>query len=169
LSNYDYLAKIIVVGDGAVGKTAITIRFAEGRFDEQYKMTIGVDFAMRIVKVRGYRIKLQIWDTGGQEQFAVIRPLYYKGARAAIVVFDITNRESFEHIIKWVQEVSIHCGKIPYILVGNKSDLPDRAITYNEGEQAAQNLGIPYFETSAKDGSNINEIFVKLMEILLGI
>ncbi|MHA1301409.1 MAG: GTP-binding protein [Candidatus Helarchaeota archaeon] len=167
MSEYDYLFKVIVVGDGAVGKTAITIRFAEGRFEEHYKMTIGVDFAIKLIEISGYKVKLQVWDTGGQERFSYIRPLYYKGAMAALAIFDLTNRESFENLPKWFQEVAENCGAIPLMLVGNKSDLPDRAVESAEARDLATKLGVEYFEASAKSGDNINSLFRRLGEILL--
>ena len=168
MSEYDYLFKVIVVGDGAVGKTAITIRFAEGRFEEHYKMTIGVDFAIKLLEIGGYKVKLQVWDTGGQERFSYIRPLYYKGAMAALAIFDLTNRESFDNLPKWFQEVAENCGAIPLMLVGNKADLPDRAVTTEEGQSLSDKLGIMYYEASAKSGDNINLMFEKLGERLLG-
>ncbi|MFX1449396.1 MAG: GTP-binding protein [Promethearchaeota archaeon] len=167
MSEYDYLFKVIVVGDGAVGKTAITIRFAEGRFEEHYKMTIGVDFAIKLIEVQGYRVKLQVWDTGGQERFSYIRPLYYKGAMAALAIFDLTNRESYDNLSKWFQEVADNCGAIPLMLVGNKADLPDRAVESSEAKALADQLSIDYFEASAKNGKNINLLFFKLGELLL--
>ncbi|MHA1378854.1 MAG: GTP-binding protein [Candidatus Helarchaeota archaeon] len=167
MSEYDYLFKVIVVGDGAVGKTAITIRFAEGRFEEHYKMTIGVDFAIKLIEIGGYKVKLQVWDTGGQERFSYIRPLYYKGAMAAIAIFDLTNRESYENLPKWFQEVADNCGAIPLMLVGNKSDLPDRAVETTEAQELSNKLGVEYFEASAKNGQNINDLFRRLGEILL--
>ena len=168
MSEYDYLFKVIVVGDGAVGKTAITIRFAEGRFEEHYKMTIGVDFAIKLLEIGGYKVKLQVWDTGGQERFSYIRPLYYKGAMAAIAIFDLTNRESFDNLPKWFQEVAENCGAIPLMLVGNKADLPDRAVTTEEGQTLSDKMGIMYYEASAKSGDNINTLFQRLGERLLG-
>ena len=168
MSEYDYLFKVIVVGDGAVGKTAITIRFAEGRFEEHYKMTIGVDFAIKLLEISGYKVKLQVWDTGGQERFSYIRPLYYKGAMACIAIFDLTNRESFDNLPKWFQEVAENCGAIPLMLVGNKADLPDRAVTTEEGQTLSDKLGIIYYEASAKNGDNINTLFTTLGERLLG-
>ncbi len=168
MSEYDYLFKVIVVGDGAVGKTAITIRFAEGRFEEHYKMTIGVDFAIKLLEIGGYKVKLQVWDTGGQERFSYIRPLYYKGAMAAIAIFDLTNRESYDNLPKWFQEVAENCGAIPLMLVGNKADLPDRAVTTQEGQTLSDKMGIIYYEASAKNGENVNSLFMKLGETLLG-
>ncbi len=167
MSEYDYLFKVIVVGDGAVGKTAITIRFAEGRFEEHYKMTIGVDFAIKLIQIEGYKVKLQVWDTGGQERFSYIRPLYYKGAMAALAIFDLTNRESYDNLPKWFQEVADNCGAIPLMLIGNKSDLPDRAVESSEAQGLAQQMGITYFEASAKSGQNINSLFHQLGTLLL--
>lgn len=168
MSDYDYLFKIIVVGDGAVGKTALTIRFSEGRFQDHYKMTIGVDFCIKQVNIAGKRVKLQIWDTGGQERFSYIRPLYYKGAMGVVYVFDITNRSSFENITtKWKKEISDYCGNIPALLVANKSDLPDKAITRQEGETAASQLGGYYYEASAKTGNNVDDCFSMLGGLLL--
>jgi small GTP-binding protein len=167
MSEYDYLFKIIVVGDGAVGKTAITIRFAEGRFEEHYKMTIGVDFAIKLVEVSGYKVKMQVWDTGGQERFSYIRPLYYKGAMAALALFDLTNRESYDNLPRWFSEVAENCGGIPLMLIGNKADLPDRAVTTTEAQALAEKMGITYFEASAKNGQNVNQLFEKLAGLLV--
>ena len=167
MSDYDYLFKVIVVGDGAVGKTALTIRFSEGRFQDHYKMTIGVDFAIKLVEINGKKVKLQIWDTGGQERFSYIRPLYYKGAMSCIYVFDITNRSSYDHLNKWYKEVSDYCGGIPALLVANKCDLPDKAVTVNEAQQMAAQLGGPFYEASAKTGNNVDDLFTTLAKILI--
>ncbi|MFX1295332.1 MAG: GTP-binding protein [Promethearchaeota archaeon] len=167
MSDYDYLFKVIVVGDGAVGKTALTIRFSEGRFQDHYKMTIGVDFAIKMVEIEGRRVKLQIWDTGGQERFSYIRPLYYKGAMGVCFIFDITNRSSFEHLPKWFKEVSDYCGAIPALLVANKCDLPDKAITRDEATQMAAQINAFFFEASAKTGDNVDDLFSMLGKMLI--
>ena len=104
--DYNYLFKNIVVGDGGCGKTAIATRFSQGYFLEQYKLTIGVEFFVKTITIKdGIKVKLQIWDTGGQERFQYVRPLYYRGAMGAILLFDLTNRESFDHIPRWMEEV----------------------------------------------------------------
>src|SRR6056297_474027 len=126
--DYDYLFKSVIVGDGGAGKTAIVVRFSQGFFQESYKLTIGVEFAVKTISIttvdgRDLLVKLQIWDTGGQERFQYVRPLYYKGAMGAIVLFDVTNRESFDHVSKWITEVTDNAGKLPMLLVGNKTDL----------------------------------------------
>nr|MDO8075923.1 GTP-binding protein [Candidatus Freyarchaeota archaeon] len=168
---YDYLFKIIVIGDGAVGKTSLTIRFAHGYFKEDYKMTIGVDFAVKTVTVDtrgGVRVaKLQIWDTGGQERFSYIRPLYYRGAMGGLLVFDVTKRESFEHLDGWLEEVGRHCSSIPMIMVGNKTDMPGRAVSVEEALEFAINRNMLYFETSAKEGTNVESAFGDLTRIMI--
>jgi small GTP-binding protein len=164
--SYDYLFKVIAVGDGAVGKTSITLRFSTGKFRDSYIMTIGVDFAVKTIEVPAEagakKIKLQIWDTGGQERFSYVRPLYYKGAMGGIVVYDVTQPESFESITKWFSEVKNNRGSIPLLLVGNKVDLPDRKISAEQGNDLAKKLGVRYFEASAKTGKSIDTLFVEL-------
>jgi len=173
LARFDYLFKTIVVGDGAVGKTAITFRFAENKFQENYKMTIGVDFTITRMTVNNKKIKTQIWDTGGQERFSKIRPLYYRGALGCLVVFDVTNKVSFENLEMWFQEVKDNCIKIPIILVGNKIDLTNRQVTSEEGKALAAKKSkefgrkIPYLETSAKTGETIKKVFTKLIKSMV--
>jgi len=164
---YDYLFKIIVTGDGGVGKTAITVRFSQGKFDSNYKMTIGVDFAIKMLEIDNRKVKLQIWDTGGQERFSYIRPLYYKGAMGNILIFDLTNRSSYDHLDRWYGEVLQNCGEIPSILVGNKSDLPDRAVSTNEAQTWASSHGMIYYECSAKTGEKVGDIFAELTRVLI--
>ena len=169
LSGFDYLFKTIVVGDGAVGKTAITYRYAENKFQENYKMTIGVDFTIKRLKMSNKVIKCQIWDTGGQERFSKIRPLYYRGALGCLVVYDVTKAESFEHLDQWFDEVRTHCQDIPIIIVGNKIDLKNRKISPQKARAYAskksKELGykIPYLETSAKTGETIKKVFTDLV------
>jgi len=169
--DFDYLFKVIIVGDGGVGKTAIAVRFAEGVFREDYKMTIGVDFSIRTIDIpinEGVRkVKFQIWDTGGQERFSYTRPLYYKGAVGGMVVFDLTDRTSFDHLEKWFTEVEKSCVSIPLLLVGNKADLPGRQISREEAESFAKSSGSTYYESSAKSGQGINAIFEKLGKIIV--
>jgi small GTP-binding protein len=158
--------KVIAVGDGSVGKTSITIRFCEGKFSQEYLMTIGANFGVKQNTVsfgeEDKDIKLQIWDTGGQERFSPIRELYYKGALGAVVVFDVTNRESFEHAQNWFSEVRKNVANIPITLIGNKIDLPNRVVTYEEGVQMARKCAAPYRETSAKTGTCVDEVFLEL-------
>lgn len=158
-----FLFKVIVVGDAATGKTAVTMRWATGTFSESYRMTIGVDFAVKIVEADGKKVKLSVWDTAGQERFSHIRPMYFRGARGCFIVYDVTNRKSFENVSIWLDEVQKHCENIPLLLIGNKIDLEDqREVSSEEGKDLADKLGLPFFETSAKTGELVTKCFTML-------
>ncbi|MHA1626675.1 MAG: GTP-binding protein [Candidatus Asgardarchaeia archaeon] len=163
-----YLFKVIVIGDGMVGKTSLTLRFSQGTFREQYLMTIGVEFAIKVIKVNDSYLKLQIWDTGGQERFSHVRPLYYRGASGGLVCFDITNRTSFENVGKWIKEAKRYAGDIPFVLVGTKYDLNyQRKVNREEAMALAESYGIPFYETSAKTGYNVDAVFEELARMIL--
>ena len=171
---YDYLFKSIVVGDGGVGKTALTLRFSKGFFTEDYKMTIGVDFHVKTINIDAnegpIRAKLQIWDTGGQERFSSIRPMYYRGSLGALLIFDLTNSSSFEHLPQWIEEVRTNVKtEIPLLLVGNKSDLMDqRAVSLEEINNFTNNFNLFYMETSAKTGEGVGDCFHILACLMIG-
>ncbi|MFX0143637.1 MAG: GTP-binding protein [Candidatus Hodarchaeota archaeon] len=171
---YDYLFKSIVVGDGGVGKTALTLRFSKGFFTEDYKMTIGVDFHVKTISIDSVegpiRAKLQIWDTGGQERFSSIRPMYYRGSLGALLIFDLTNSASFEHLPQWIEEVRTNVKtEIPLLLVGNKSDLVDqRAVSLEEINKFTANFNLYYMETSAKTGEGVGDCFYILACLMIG-
>ncbi|MHA2087621.1 MAG: GTP-binding protein, partial [Promethearchaeota archaeon] len=171
---YDYLFKSIVVGDGGVGKTALTLRFSKGFFTEDYKMTIGVDFHVKTISIDSnegpIRAKLQIWDTGGQERFQSIRPMYYRGSLGALLIFDLTNSSSFEHLPGWIEEVRANVKtEIPLLLVGNKSDLVDqRAISLEEINKFTYDFNLYYMETSAKTGEGVGDCFYILACLMIG-
>ncbi|MGQ4875057.1 MAG: GTP-binding protein [Promethearchaeia archaeon] len=172
---YDYLFKSIVVGDGGVGKTALTLRFSKGFFTEDYKMTIGVDFHVKTISIDTdegpIRCKLQIWDTGGQERFSSIRPMYYRGSLGGLLIFDLTNYESFEHLPMWIEEVRANVkNDIPLLLVGNKSDLADqRAVSIEEINEFTRKFNLYYMETSAKTGEGVGDCFYILACLMVGI
>ena len=174
VEEYDYLFKAIIVGDGGVGKTALTIRFSKDYFTEDYKMTIGVDFHVKTIAVETdqglIRTKLQIWDTGGQERFSSIRPMYYKGALGAIIVFDLTSYESFEHLPQWIEEIKANIkGEVPILLVGNKSDLiSKRAVSVENVNSFTQRFNLYYMEASAKTGERVGDCFYALGCLMLG-
>ncbi|MFX0021666.1 MAG: GTP-binding protein [Candidatus Hermodarchaeota archaeon] len=171
---YDYLFKSIVVGDGGVGKTALTLRFSKGFFTEDYKMTIGVDFHVKTIAIDSVegpiRAKLQIWDTGGQERFSSIRPMYYRGSLGALLIFDLTNSASFEHLPQWIEEVRANVKtEIPLLLVGNKSDLVEqRAVSLEEINTFTNNFNLYYMETSAKTGEGVGDCFYILACLMIG-
>ena len=173
MEEYDYLFKVIVLGDGGVGKTALTVRFAQGYFQESYKMTVGVDFSVKLIEVErpegATKVKLQVWDTGGQERFSFVRPLYYRGAMGALLVFDVTNRESFDHLPNWIEELESNADPVPFVLVGNKVDLP-RQVSSEEAWEFAQQFNIKYYyETSAKTGEEVGDCFHALAYEMIGI
>ena len=171
---YDYLFKSIVVGDGGVGKTALTLRFSKGFFTEDYKMTIGVDFHVKTISIDtsegAIKCKLQLWDTGGQERFSSIRPMYYRGSLGTILVFDLTNSASFEHLPQWIEEVRANIkSEIPVLLVGNKSDLLDqRAVSAEEIGRFTNDFNLYYMETSAKTGDGVGDCFYILACLMIG-
>ena len=172
---YDYLFKCIVVGDGGVGKTALTIRFSKGFFTEDYKMTIGVDFHVKTISIDTeeegpIKVKLQIWDTGGQERFSSIRPMYYRGSLGGLLIFDLTSYESFEHLPQWIEEVRSNLkSEIPLLLVGNKSDLiNERALSNEEIKSFTQKFNLYYMETSAKTGEGVGDCFYILACLMVG-
>ena len=160
--NYDYLLKYIIIGDAAVGKSNLLLRFAQNDFKTEYQLTIGVEFGAKNLDISNKKFRLQIWDTAGQENYRSITRAYYKNSVCAILVYDVSNRESFEHISSWVEDCLAQSPKTVFmILVGNKSDLNDyRQITFQEGQDMAKKNNMMFFETSAKTGENVDKIFI---------
>jgi len=158
---YDYLFKFLLIGDSEVGKSCLLIRFADNGFKESYISTIGVDFKIRTIELDGKTIKLQIWDTAGQERFRTITSSYYRGAHGIIVVYDVTNQESFNNVKQWLQEIDRYASEnVNKLLVGNKSDLTSqKVVDYNTAKEFADGLGIPLLETSAKNATNVEQAF----------
>jgi len=138
--SYDYLFKYIIIGPSGVGKSCLLLQFTDKRFHTDHDLTIGVEFGARIVNIDGKQIKLQIWDTAGQESFRSITRSYYRGAHGALLVYDITRRETFNHLKGWLAEVREHSTKdMVIMLIGNKNDLEHkRAVTYEEGRKFAE-------------------------------
>ena len=167
-SKYQHLFKLIVVGAGKVGKTSLTIRFAEDRFRESYLPTLGVDFLTKTVTLNGKIIKIQIWDTGGQEFVMSLLPFYFSGAAGAILVYDITNRNSFNSLEYWLKQIRNNAGGIPVTLVGNKIDIGDqRKISLDEAQTYAKEKKLIYIETSAKTGISVPDLFANVIEIIM--
>jgi Ras-related protein Rab-1A len=159
--DYDYLFKILLIGNSGVGKSSLLLRFADDTFTDNFMPTIGVDFKIRTLEVDGKTIKLQIWDTAGQERFKTITSSYYKGAHGIIVTYDVTDKESYKNIDTWMNEVEKHASdNVSRILVGNKCDLEDsRQVSTDEGKELADTYNIRFVETSAKDSKNVEEAF----------
>ena len=156
-TEYDYLFKILLIGNSAVGKSSLLMRFAEDIFSENFLPTIGVDFKIRTIQAGGSTVKLQMWDTAGQQKFKTITSAYYKGANGIILVFDITDRKSFMDVQNWLDESDKYAKEnVVKILIGNKKDLEtERKVSQTEARNFAESIGTNYFQTSAKDGLNI--------------
>jgi len=162
--DYDYLFKLVLIGDSGVGKSCLLLRFADDAFTESYISTIGVDFRFRTVKIDNKTVKLQIWDTAGQERFRTITSAYYRGADGIIMVFDVTSTDSFDHVNDWLKEVNRYAAEgTVKLLVGNKSDrTADRVVSESQAKEFADELGIPFIETSAKSSKNVEEAFLTM-------
>lgn|SRR5512145_1151208 len=151
--------KVAIIGDGNVGKTTLLRRFATGMFQESRIMTIGVDFQTVAVKTGDQSFKLTVWDLAGQERFASFRENFYLGARAVAMVFDVTDRPSFENLSRWLQEAKAVVDHNRFLVIGNKIDMPNRVIEAAEGKQYAASISAAYLETSAKTGDGVARLF----------
>ncbi|KAK2983841.1 hypothetical protein RJ640_008517, partial [Escallonia rubra] len=187
----DYLFKLLLIGDSGVGKSCLLLRFADDSYVESYISTIGVDFKIRTVEQDGKTIKLQIvsyqffifmnigiphpsgahflilfdqWDTAGQERFRTITSSYYRGAHGIIIVYDVTDQESFNNVKQWLSEIDRYAGEnVNKLLVGNKSDMTaNKVVSYETAKAFADEIGIPFLETSAKNASNVEEAFMTM-------
>lgn len=161
---YDYLFKLLLIGDSGVGKTCILFRFSEDAFNTTFISTIGIDFKIRTIELDGKKIKLQIWDTAGQERFRTITTAYYRGAMGIMLVYDITQEKSFENIKNWIRNIEENASAdVEKMLLGNKCELHEkRQVTRDRGEQLAVEYGIKFMETSAKSSINVDEAFFTL-------
>ncbi|CAH0388857.1 unnamed protein product [Bemisia tabaci] len=165
---YDHLFKLLIIGDSGVGKSSLLVRFSDNRFSGNYITTIGVDFKIRTVDIDGEKVKLQIWDTAGQERFRTITSTYYRDTHGVIVVYDVTNGESFANVKRWLHEIDQNCEVVNKILVGNKNDAPESKVVLTEDAQRfANQMGIQLFETSAKDNINVEEMFMAITRLVL--
>ena len=164
--NYEQLYKIIIIGDSGVGKSNILGRYLHNEFKHDTKSTVGVEFGSKQLKVDGVNIKLQIWDTAGEERYRAITSAYYKGSKGCFIVYDITSEISFENVEKWYEEIRKSAEKeISVILVGNKCDLEnERKVSIELGQSKAKNLNCPFFETSALNNTNIVTAFQSISE-----
>ena len=163
-SEYDYLFKLLLIGDSGVGKSCLLLRFADNSYTDSYISTIGVDFKIRTVDIDGKTIKLQIWDTAGQERFRTITSSYYRGSHGIIVVYDVTDMDSFNNVKQWFQEIDRYATEgVTKLLVGNKSDLTaKKVVEYNTAKEFADSMGIQFIEASAKDSTNVEQAFVAM-------
>ena len=165
--------KILVLGDSTVGKTAFIVRFCEGRFAEDSLTTIGLDSKVKFISRQEKKIQLQIWDTAGQERFRSLSKNYYKGADGILLMYDISNYDTFKHIKNWINDIKNNIGvpieKLALIVIGNKSDLPDdkRKVDNNDIETFQNTHGIKIIEASAKTDKNVNESMIVLIDKMI--
>ena len=168
--NYDELHKIILIGDSGVGKSSIVSRYTDNKFSLFLINTVGVDFKSKTIDIGTKKIRQQIWDTSGQERYKAITRNYFREADGIIVVFDVTDESSFGKIMEWLEEAYNHLDpqKCQKLLIGNKNDLIEkRAVNYDAAENAAISLGMSYYETSAKEGSEIEKAFTNLSKKIM--
>ncbi|KAF5382803.1 hypothetical protein D9757_007262 [Collybiopsis confluens] len=162
--HYDFLIKLLLIGDSGVGKSCLLLRFCDDSWTPSFITTIGIDFKIRTIELDGKRIKLQIWDTAGQERFRTITTAYYRGAMGILLVYDVTDERSFNNIRTWHANIEQHASEgVNKILIGNKSDWTDkRAVTQEQGQELANELGVKFIETSAKANDGVEDAFFAL-------
>ncbi|XP_050175623.1 ras-related protein Rab-4B isoform X1 [Myiozetetes cayanensis] len=167
---YDFLFKFLVIGSAGTGKSCLLHHFIESKFKQDSNHTIGVEFGSRVVSVGGRTVKLQIWDTAGQERFRSVTRSYYRGAAGALLVYDITSRETYNSLSHWLSDArTLASPNIVIVLCGNKRDLePDREVTFLEASRFAQENELMFLETSALSGENVEEAFLKCARTILG-
>uniref|UniRef100_A0A8C5M6B6 small monomeric GTPase n=1 Tax=Leptobrachium leishanense TaxID=445787 RepID=A0A8C5M6B6_9ANUR len=178
--DYDYLIKFLALGDSGVGKTSYLYQYTDGKFNSKFITTVGIDFREKRVVYRsngpdgatgrGQRIHLQLWDTAGQERFRSLTTAFFRDAMGFLLLFDLTNEQSFLNVRNWISQLQIHayCENPDIVLCGNKSDLEDqRVVKEEEAKQLAEKYGIAYYETSAVDGTNVSKAVETLLDLIM--
>mmetsp|Transcript_33958 Transcript_33958/g.85215 ORF Transcript_33958/g.85215 Transcript_33958/m.85215 type:complete len:199 (-) Transcript_33958:405-1001(-) len=157
--------KLLLVGDSGVGKSSMLLRFTDDHFDEEIGCTIGVDFKVKTMEVNGSRVNLTIWDTAGQEKFRSLTSSYYRGTQGIILVYDVSRRDTFDHLNMWLKEISMYClaTSVVKLLVGNKIDQDERQVPREEGEKFARSNGMVFLECSAKTNKGIQQTFEEMV------
>ena len=163
--DYDYLFKILVIGDSGVGKSSLLLRYSDDTFIQNHIPTIGVDFKIRTIVLEGKTIKVQMWDTAGQERFKAISQTFYHGAHGIFLVYDVMNSDSFYNISKWNKDVEKYGTEdVKKVMVGNKCDLFNKIVDFDSAKKLADAIGAPFLETSAKNSSNVSQAFLTMVE-----
>ncbi|XP_075758436.1 ras-related protein Rab-3D [Pelodiscus sinensis] len=166
--NFDYMFKLLIIGNSSVGKTSFLFRYADDSFTSAFVSTVGIDFKVKTVYRNEKRVKLQIWDTAGQERYRTITTAYYRGAMGFLLMYDIANQDSFSAVQDWATQIKTYSwDNAQVILVGNKCDLEDeRVVATEDGRRLADELGFEFFEASAKDNINVKQVFERLVDII---
>ncbi|XP_077309463.1 ras-related protein Rab-3B [Lithobates pipiens] len=166
--NFDYMFKLLIIGNSSVGKTSFLFRYADDTFTSAFVSTVGIDFKVKTVYRNDKRVKLQIWDTAGQERYRTITTAYYRGAMGFILMYDITNEESYNAVQDWATQIKTYSwDNAQVILVGNKCDMEDeRVIPAEKGKHLAEQLGFEFFEASAKENIQVKQVFERLVDII---
>ena len=171
--NYDKKCQLLIIGDSTVGKTSILNRYTNGEFNSNYLATVGLDFFKKDEIFDGKTVRIKIWDTAGQERYKSLTQGYFRNAEGILIVFDVSNSETFEHLKYWIQSVKTHIhldkGQVPAIIIGNKIDIFEREVSKEDGEKYAKEEKMEYFETSAKNGKGVDECIKFLIKKVLKI
>lgn len=163
-AQYDFLIKLLLIGDSGVGKSCLLLRFSDDQFTPSFITTIGIDFKIKTIVLDGKRIKLQIWDTAGQERFRTITTSYYRGAMGILLVYDVTDEQSYLNIRNWMRNIEQHAAdNVGKLLIGNKADMENlKVVEKSRGQALADEYGIQFYETSAKTNENVQDAFVSI-------
>ena len=166
---YDFIFKVLLLGNSDVGKSSMLLRFVDSVWNDAFIPTIGVDFKVKTLEINNKRVKMQIWDTAGQERFRTVVSTYFRGAHGILLLYDVTNKDSFKNLENWLIEIEKNSNqKVLKILIGNKCDLTeDREITTEEGQTFANRNGMEFMETSAKMNTNVSEAFTTLGKLMI--
>ncbi|XP_061686078.1 RAB3D, member RAS oncogene family, a [Syngnathoides biaculeatus] len=166
--NFDYMFKLLIIGNSSVGKTSFLFRYTDDTFTSAFVSTVGIDFKVKTIYRNDKRIKLQIWDTAGQERYRTITTAYYRGAMGFLLIYDITSQESFAAVQDWGTQIKTYSwDNAQVVLVGNKLDLEeDRQVTTEDGQRLATELGFRFFEASAKECVNVEQVFDELVDVI---
>lgn len=166
--SFDLMFKLLLIGNSSVGKTSFLFRYADDAFNSAFVSTVGIDFKVKTVFRNNRRIKLQIWDTAGQERYRTITTAYYRGAMGFLLMYDISNQESFNAVQDWATQIKTYSwDNAQVLMVANKCDLEDeRIIPTEDGQRLAQELGFQFFEASAKDNVNVRQVFERLVDVI---
>jgi Ras-related protein Rab-3C len=166
--NFDYMFKLLIIGNSSVGKTSFLFRYSDDSFSSSFVSTVGIDFKVKTVFQQDKRIKLQIWDTAGQERYRTITTAYYRGAMGFILMYDVTNEDSFNAVQDWCTQIKTYSwDNAQVVLVGNKCDLEyERVVSTERGRRLAEQLGLEFYESSAKENINVTPIFERLVDLI---